>query len=101
MKLATFGLLVILLLLQGCQKAAIEPLAPGATIVAFGDSLTAGVGASSGADYPAQLASLTGYRVVNAGVSGETTAEGVKRLPAVLAKYSPELLILLEGGNDF
>jgi acyl-CoA thioesterase-1 len=90
-----------LLLLQSCQEVSIAPLSPNATVVAFGDSLTAGVGASRLQDYPSQLANLSGLNVINAGVSGETTREGAKRLPTVLAKHSPELLILLEGGNDF
>ncbi|QQX81360.1 arylesterase [Shewanella sp. KX20019] len=94
-------MLPCLLLLQSCQEANIAPLSANATVVAFGDSLTAGVGASRQHDYPSQLAVLSGLNVINAGVSGETTTEGAKRLPTVLAKYSPELLILLEGGNDF
>lgn len=99
-----FGLLLLLpciLLLQSCQDARLPLLSSGATIVAFGDSLTAGVGASKGADYPAQLADISQLTVINAGISGETTAKGRQRLPSVLAKHSPELLILLEGGNDF
>ena len=50
--------------------------------------------------YPSVLAGLSGFEVVNAGISGETTGEGLKRLPQVLDEYSPSLLILLEGGND-
>ena len=72
----------------------------GGTILAFGDSLTKGVGASPGADYPAQLQKLTARRIINAGVSGEETQAGKARLPALLQQHTPELLILMEGGND-
>lgn len=94
-------LLPCLLLLQSCQDVEIPPLSPNATVVAFGDSLTSGVGASHQQDYPSQLAHLSGLNVINAGVSGETTAQGVRRLPSVLAKHLPELLILLEGAMIF
>ncbi|MGS0674882.1 arylesterase [Shewanella sp. 0m-4] len=90
-----------LLLLQACSGASIPPLSDNARILAFGDSLTYGVGASKGQDYPSQLASLSGFEVINAGVSGETTTGGAARLASLLDKHSPELLILLEGGNDF
>lgn len=88
------------LFLVGCSSSKLEPLESGDVIVAFGDSLTVGVGAHSENSYPSVLAGLSGFEVVNAGVSGETTGEGLKRLPQVLDEYSPSLLILLEGGND-
>ncbi|MGS0682097.1 GDSL-type esterase/lipase family protein [Shewanella sp. 125m-7] len=90
-----------LLLLQACSGASIPPLPGNARVLAFGDSLTYGVGASEGMDYPSQLATISGFEVINAGVSGETTTAGVSRLGPLLDKYSPELLVLLEGGNDF
>lgn len=73
-------------------------------IVAFGDSLTAGYGLSSEESYPALLqerlikANLH-YKVINAGVSGDTTAGGVRRLDWVL-KSRPTIVILELGGND-
>lgn len=88
------------LFLVGCSSSKLDPLESGDVILAFGDSLTFGVGAHSENSYPSVLAGLSGFEVVNAGVSGETTSEGLKRLPQVLDKYSPSLLILLEGGND-
>ncbi len=73
-------------------------------LVAFGDSLTAGLGVSPDESYPARLQEkllLSGYRyrVVNAGVSGDTTAGGVRRVAWVL-KSKPDLVILELGAND-
>ena len=73
-------------------------------IVAFGDSLTAGFGADPGFSYPDFLQKDLDrlglqWRVVNAGVSGDTTTDGVNRLPEVLA-YKPRIVILEFGGND-
>ena len=93
-------LVIVLLVLAGCGEPALEPLPRDATILAFGDSLTEGVGAPDEAAYPAQLAQLTGRQVINAGVAGETTADGVMRLPETLKTHAPALMILLMGGND-
>ncbi|ABV88521.1 arylesterase [Shewanella pealeana] len=94
-------IILSLLLLQACSGASIPVLSENARVLAFGDSLTYGVGASKGQDYPSQLAGISGFEVINAGVSGETTSGGKKRLAQLLAHHDPELLILLEGGNDF
>ena len=93
-------LLPVLLVLAGCGEPPLEPLSADDRILAFGDSLTEGVGATAATAYPAQLEALTDHAVINAGVSGETTAEALTRLPAVLERHEPALMILLIGGND-
>ena len=78
-----------------------EPLPPGSTVLAFGDSVTAGVGASAGGDYPARLAAATGWTVVNGGLSGDTARAAAERLTPLLTVHRPALVIVELGGNDF
>lgn len=93
--------LCLLLFLSACEDGRkLDYLRPNDVIVAFGDSLTQGVGAPETMSYPAELRRLLGRRVVNAGLSGETSLEGARRLPGVLDEYEPELLVLCHGGND-
>ncbi len=73
-------------------------------VVCFGDSLTAGAGTDSGQSYPDYLqADLDKlhyhYRVDNQGVSGNTTKDGVERLPEIVALH-PAVVVVEFGGND-
>ncbi|NRA52647.1 MAG: hypothetical protein HRU23_00700 [Gammaproteobacteria bacterium] len=62
--------------------------------------MTLGVGTTSANSYPVTLEQLSGIRVVNAGVSGEVSDGGLKRLSGELKQSSADLLILIHGGND-
>jgi len=94
------AILIGTLFLQSCSDPELSYVPQGGTILAFGDSLTVGVGADRVSSYPSVLSELSGRQVINAGVSGETTAGGLERLPEQLSQTNPDLLILLEGGND-
>jgi acyl-CoA thioesterase-1 len=73
----------------------------GSNIVAFGDSLTAGQGASAGKDYPSDLSVIIGQPVINAGVSGDTTAQALGRIDNDVMSKDPKIVIVLLGANDF
>lgn len=72
----------------------------GTDIIAFGDSLVEGVGASSPQNnFVSKLSAKIGQPIINLGVSGNTTADGLARI-SELDKYNPKVVLLLLGGND-
>ena len=73
----------------------------GTAVVAFGDSLTAGYGASPGEDYPTRLAAAMSQPVVNAGRSGDTSESALGRLETDVLAANPRVVIVGLGGNDF
>ena len=85
----------------GKKAATASAIPAGATVLALGDSLTQGVGASADNAYPALLAERSGWKVVNAGISGETASQIGARLPALLEEHHPALVLLCAGGNDW
>ena len=99
---ATFKGLLVACLLLSVPTAQAGDSSP--VILAFGDSLTAGFGVPENQSYPAQLQvtlKQNGYphQVVNGGVSGDTTAGGVRRI-SWLMKHNPKIVILGLGAND-
>jgi acyl-CoA thioesterase-1 len=98
------GLVALILLIAQLAMCPPASAAEERVIVAFGDSLTAGLGVPTGQTYPARLGERLkqegyDYRVVNAGVSGDTTAGGLRRVDWAL-RLKPEIVILELGVND-
>ena len=96
-------LLLTAVALAACGKKAPKhsALPRGSAVLALGDSLTYGYGANPTESYPARLAELTGWTVTNGGVSGDTSAQALARLPELLREHTPRLVIISIGGNDF
>jgi acyl-CoA thioesterase I len=73
----------------------------GQAVICFGDSLTEGVGAGSGEDYPSVLSRQLAMPVINAGRRGDTTEQALERLSDDVLNKNPRLVIVFLGGNDF
>lgn len=98
------GLLLLVQVVAACSTQPTASAGEERVVLAFGDSLTSGLGVPADQTYPAQLAArLTregyDYRVVNAGVSGDTTAGGLRRVDWAL-RLRPEVVIVELGVND-
>lgn len=100
-KFKNFIVILLCSLLYNCSEdVKLIALDKDASILAFGDSLTYGTGTSPDKAYPAVLSRLIKRNVINAGVPGELSKDGLKRLTALLQKHQPELVIICHGGND-
>ncbi|MBT2299306.1 GDSL family lipase [Variovorax paradoxus] len=75
-------------------------LKPGATVLALGDSLTAGHGAGPDDAWPSKLSQLTGWTVVNEGLNGDTSLGALQRLEGLLAANRYDAILVGIGGND-
>lgn len=95
-----FLTLFALLLVAACSQPKEAALPRGAKVLALGDSLTAPHGVAPKEAWPALLAERTGWTVINAGISGDTSAGALDRLPALLEEHAPTLVLVSLGGND-
>ena len=84
----------------GKRKPSTAALKSDARVLAIGDSLTFGYGASPDASWPVKLGEVTGWQVENAGVNGDTSAGALQRLPSLLASGSYDAILIGIGGND-
>ena len=102
-------ILFLIIYMAGCSNEPTPPSDPkpseyGGIIVAVGDSLTEGLGVAEESAYPALLEKKLQsegyhYRVINAGVSGETSSGTLARINWIL-KLKPDIVILVIGAND-
>ncbi|MFZ2162157.1 MAG: arylesterase [Sideroxyarcus sp.] len=90
----------VLLLATACSEVKEEAISPGSVVLALGDSLTEGAGVTREEAWPNLLAGRTGWVVINGGVSGDTSAGALRRLPSLLEQHKPVLVLVALGGND-
>ena len=82
----------------GCDDS---PTAPSSVaVVAFGDSITAGVGTSGNNDYVSVLSNRTGVSIINAGRPGDTTASALARIDSAVLARDADIVMVFLGGND-
>jgi lysophospholipase L1-like esterase len=97
------GILILIcfwfLFFNGDKKQIKNFPSKGTDIVAFGDSLIVGLGATEGNDFVSILSKKIGLNIINLGVSGNTTEDGLNRINE-LDQYDPKVVLLLLGGND-
>ena len=102
--LLSIELIFLLSIIAGCggiNRWEIKNSRPeGTNIICFGNSITEGLGASEGCDYPTLLSRRLHLPVINAGVGGDTTEDAIRRLQRDVLERDPKIVILEFGGND-
>ena len=95
----------LLVLLTNCQRQFDDiknlKTAAGQQVIVLGDSITAGYGVAEEEAYPVLLSQQLGLPMLNRGISGDTTADGLARLQSDVLDDNPWLVIVGLGGNDF
>ncbi|MDP2938601.1 MAG: GDSL-type esterase/lipase family protein [Candidatus Omnitrophota bacterium] len=101
-KALIFVIIILCFVASGCSQRQIKNLdSTGENIICFGNSITAGSGAAEGEDYPSLLSKKLDIAVVNAGIGGNTSFDGLKRIKADVLNKKPLLVVVEFGGNDF
>jgi len=101
-KLVAFIALASVFTLTGCAKREIKNVgSKGKNIICFGDSITFGYGVNPGEDYPTGLRKLISMPVINAGVDGDTSAQGLARIKKDVLDKDPYIVLVEFTGNDF
>ncbi len=101
MKYIKLIFVIVLVQLCGCGPKIADLDSKGTEIICFGDSITKGIGATEGKDYPSVLSQKLGMPVINAGVSGDTTQDALNRIDRDILQRDPRMVIVEFGGNDF
>ena len=77
------------------------PVPTGTNIIAFGDSLVYGYGATEGKDFVSLLSERIGIPIINAGIPGDKTSDALARIRTDVLEKDPKVVIVVIGGNDF
>ena len=93
------ALVAVFLVSVGCNKPT-SPSNAGPRVLAFGDSLTVGIGTTGGGNFVSLLSARVGTTIINAGRSGDTTGSALSRVDDAVIERDPDLVIVLLGGND-
>ncbi|MBF0479834.1 MAG: hypothetical protein HQL26_10155 [Candidatus Omnitrophica bacterium] len=96
----SFTIIPLIFLIASCKPSITSQNSPRAAIVCFGASITQGVGADKGHDYPAVLSHMVKVPVINAGIKANTTRDELKRLERDVLQENPQMVIITHRIND-
>ncbi|MGB2631288.1 MAG: arylesterase [Candidatus Omnitrophota bacterium] len=101
LRIISISLILFCLCIHGCGPSVRNIDSQGTNIICFGNSITYGSGVEDGQDYPSRLQELTDRDVINAGIPGDTTEGGLKRIDEDVLDNDPYLVIIELGANDY
>ena len=101
LRIISISLILFCLCIHGCGSSIRNIDSEGENVICFGNSITYGSGVEEGKDYPSHLQEMTERDVINAGVPGDTTAGGLRRIDEDVLDNDPYLVIVELGANDY